>query len=127
MSTPSLDAQLDRLELQFNKLKLSLLDESPEGLQLAGSTFQRLAIEFMQFANGVGRGQLSTPARIRRVKAMALGLATLRECLLRQMAYVDRALAIMLPASREKATYAGVAGAYGSPVRGSGTFSGFAA
>ena len=127
MSKSSLDLQLDMLEAQFNKVKASLLNGSPAALQEAAATFQRLAVEFIQFADAVGRAQLATPARMRRIKALFDGLGTLRECQLRQVAYVERALAVVLPATREKATYTGAAGAYGSAARRSGTFSGFAA
>ena len=127
MSKSSLDLQLDMLEAQFSKVKQSLLSGSPATLQAASATLQRLAVEFIQFADAVGRAQLATPARIRRIKALSEGLGTLRECQLRQVAYVERALAIVLPGAREKPTYPGATGAYGNAARRSGTFSGFAA
>jgi hypothetical protein len=121
MSNFSLDIQLDALESQFKAVEDSLLTGIPAAVQSNGATLQRLAVEFIQMTEQVGRAQLDSPIRIRRVKELARGIATVRESLLRQLAYVDRALEIVVPATREKATYAGV-GAYGNPVRQSGAF-----
>lgn len=115
------------LESQLHAVKRSLLGNSPDAVQASGATLQRLAVEFVQFVDAVGRAQLATPLRMRRIKALSDGLASLRENLLRQAAYVDRALAIVMPGAREKPTYTGAAGAYGGAPRRSGNFSGFAA
>jgi hypothetical protein len=121
MSNFSLDIQLDALESQFKAVADSLLTGSPAAVQFSGATLQRLAIEFIQMSEQVGRGQLDSPSHIRRVKELARGIASVRESLLRRLAYVDRALEIVVPATRERATYAGI-GAYGNPVRQSGAF-----
>jgi hypothetical protein len=126
MSHPSIDTQLSLLESQLKELGVSLMTGNPVAVQAGGAILQRLAVELVHMADGVGRDQLALPLRALRVKALASSVATLREALLRQMAYVDRALEIVVPVTREKATYAG-GGAYGQPVRQSGAFSVLAA
>lgn len=124
-STP-LDTQLDLLESQLNALSLILVDGHPDALQSGSAALQRLAVDLVQVTAGKGLEQLKQPRQRRRVRVLATGIATLRENLLRQMAYVDRALEIVVPATRDKATYAG-SGAYGKPIRQSGAFSVLAA
>jgi hypothetical protein len=121
-----LDTQLDLLESEFNVLAASLLDGKPDAFLAGGSSLQRLAVELAQMANGLGHAELKSSRRIQRIKVLAGGIANLRESLLRHMAYVERALEIVVPATRDKATYAG-SGAYGQPVRQSGAFSVLAA
>lgn len=128
MPTPTLDEQLEVLEAQLNQLKAGLLEGNPAAVQAMGAAFQRLSIEFAQFAGSVGRTQLNSPQRIRKIKSLMAGMAALRENLMRQIAYVERALSIVLPKTPEKSTYgSGSTGAYGTPGRRSGTFSGFTA
>lgn len=122
MSHPTLDSQLDLLEAQFQELGGSLIAGNPELLQAAGARFQQLTVELIQMADQVGRIQLDSPSRARRIRALSSGLGILRENLLRQSAYVDHALAVVVPATQQKATYAG-SRAYGSPIRQSGAFS----
>jgi len=126
MSHSSLDIQLDLLEVHFEELRACLIDGSPAAVQSSGEKLQRLSVEFIQMADAVGRVQLDSPIRIRRIKALASGIASLRENLLRQLAYADRALEIVVPATRRTATYAG-SGAYGNPVRQSGAFTALSA
>lgn len=126
MSHSSLDTHLDLLEAQVRELGASLIGADPTAVQAGGAALQRLAVELVHMVDGMGRGPLESPRRAHRIKALASGIATLRENLLRQMAYVDRALEIVVPVTRDKATYAG-GGAYGKPVRQSGAFSVLAA
>lgn len=121
MPDSSLDIQLGRLETHFKEVEACLIDGNATAMQAAGAKLQLLAVEFIQIADAVGRAQLGSPSRMRRIKALAGGIASLRENLLRQLAYVDHALEIVVPATRKKATYAGSA-TYGSPVRQSGAF-----
>ncbi len=122
MSHSTLDIQLDLLEAQIQELGGSLIAGNPELFQTAGARFQQLAVELIQMADQVGRVQLNSPSRARRIRALSSGLGALRENLLRQSAYVDHALAVVVPATQQKATYAGTR-AYGSPIRQSGAFS----
>ena len=122
MSNISIDSQLDLLDAQIKELGTSLIDGTPELLQAASAKFQQLAVELIQMADEVGRGQLNIPQRARRIRALNSALTTVREGLLRQAAYADHALAQVVPATQHKATYAG-ARAYGGPIRQSGAFS----
>ena len=126
MQSYKLDSQLDLLESQFNALADSLMDGRPDAVVSGGAGLLRLAVEMAQMANTLGHAEFKTPRRMRRIQVLASGMANLRESLLRHMAYVDRALEIVVPASRDKATYAG-SGVYGQPVRQSGAFSVLAA
>jgi len=121
MSHVSLDSQLDLLESHFEALAAHLIDGSPLTLQTHSATLQRLAVELIQMVDLVGRAHFESADRIRRVKALANGVARLRENLLRQLAYVGRALEVVVPATREKATYSGGA-TYGQAARQSGAF-----
>lgn len=126
MQNTSLDTQLDLFESQLNALSASLLEGYPDTLVSGSAALQRLAVDLVRVTGGKGLEQLKQPRQRRRVRVLATGLANLRENLLRQMAYVDRALEIVVPATRDKSTYAG-SGAYGQPVRQSGAFSVLAA
>lgn len=122
MSHFSIHHQLDMLESQLRELAASLVGGNPDQLQHASAKIQQLAVELIQMADVAGRAQLRTPVFSRRVRALSIGLTTVRENLLRQSAYVDHALTLVVPQTREKATYPG-ARAYGGPVRQSGAFS----
>lgn len=126
MSHASIDTQLNLLESQLKELGASLMAGNPIAVQAGGLTLQRLAVELVHMADGAGHDQMALPRRALKIKALASSMATLREILLRQMAYVDRALEIVVPVTRDKTTYAG-GGAYGQPVRQSGAFSVLAA
>jgi hypothetical protein len=126
MPSFNLDTQLDLLESHFHALTASLMDGRSDAFLAGGAVLQRLAVELAQMTNGLSQAELNVSRRMQRIKVLASGMANLRESLLRQMAYVDRALEVVVPATREKATYAG-AGAYGQPVRQSGAFSVLAA
>ncbi len=126
MQSSKLDTQLDLLESQFNALATSLMGGQPDAFLSGGAGLQRLAVEMAQMVKTSGHAEFKTPRRMQRIQVLASGVANLRESLLRHMAYVDRALEIVVPASCDKATYAG-SGVYGQPVRQSGAFSVLAA
>lgn len=121
MARSSLDNHLDLLEAQFKEVGISLIQGSPESLQSHGSKLQQLAVGLIQMVDEVGRAQLDSPDRTKRIKALATGLAVLRENLLRRSSYVDGALELVVPTTGQKPTYAG-SGAYGGPVHQSGAF-----
>lgn len=100
-----LDQQLDRLESELVQLRASLMDGDPTLVQSASTGFQRLAVDFLQMANEMGRVHASTPARMQRIRRLAQDVVGLREILLRRAAYVDRALAVIVPGA-QKTTYA---------------------
>ena len=122
MQFSRLDTQLDLLESQFNILAASLMDGRSDAFLSDGARLQRLAVEMVRMVQAVGHAEFNTPSRMQRIKILASGMANVRESLARHMAYVDRALEIVVPATRDKSTYAG-GGVYGQPVRQSGAFS----
>ena len=122
MSHVSFSHQLDMLESQLNELGASLVGGKPDQLHIASTKIQQLAVDLIQMADAVGRAQLRTPVFLRRVRALSNGLTTVRESLLRQSAYVDHALALLVSEARQKAIYPG-ARTYGGTVRRSGAFS----
>lgn len=122
MSHSVVDAHLDRLESEFKTLSACLIDSQPEALVAASATLQRLAVELAKMAAGTSQMRLKSSSDVSRIKALAAGIASVRENLLRQVAYVGRALEIVVPATRDKSTYAG-GGVYGQPVQQSGAFS----
>jgi hypothetical protein len=126
MSHISLDNQIDLLEERINLLAATVVDGSPDVLQSVSGNLQLLTVELKQMLEVGGLEQLGVSGRISRVRSLAAGLATVREGLLRQSAYVDRALELIVPAMHQKSTYPG-SKAYGAPVRQSGAFSVLAA
>lgn len=122
MLRTALDAHLDILEIEFDTLSACLIDSQPEALLAASATLQRLSVELAKMAGGRGQMPLKSSPQLPRMKTLAAGIANVRESLLRQMAYVGRALEIVVPATGDKSTYAG-GGVYGQPVQQSGAFS----
>jgi hypothetical protein len=121
MAHISLDDQIDLLEGRFNLLAASVVDGSPDVLQSVSAKLQLLTVELMQMLEADGRDQLGVSDRASRVRSLAAGLSTVREGLLRQSAYVDRALETIVPGMQKNSTYPG-SNAYGAPVRQSGAF-----
>jgi hypothetical protein len=121
MAHTSIDSQIDLLEERFNLLAATVVDGSPDVLQSVSASLQLLAVELKQMLEAGGRDQLDVSGRASRVRSLAAGLSTVREGLLRQCAYVDRALELIVPGMQKKSTYPG-SNAYGAPVRQSGAF-----
>ena len=119
MSFTSLEQQFDLLEHQFNEVSSALVDGDPVAVQASSAALQQLSVDFVEIADELGRGCLAPVHLALRLKALADGLPTLRENLLRRSAYVDRALQLVVPAM-QSATYAKTNGPYGSGVRQSG-------
>ena len=131
MTHTVLDHQLDRLESELDQLRASLMDGDPTLVQSASTSFQRLAVDFLQMSDELGRTRSSTPARIQRIKQLAQNVGGLREILLRRTAYVDRALAVIVPGA-QKTTYAAAGPARsgyggGTAARRVGAFAAFSA
>lgn len=122
MTQSSLENQLEILEAQFTEMGASLMAGNPALLESTGARFQQMAVELKQMIDRMGRMQVNSTTRNQRIRALVSGVAVLRENLLRQSAYVDRALGVLVPATGQKATYAGGGGAFNRPVRQSGAF-----
>jgi hypothetical protein len=123
MSSSSLDIQLDLLESQLGELSASLVEGNAPGLQDASMRLQPLVVELVRLADAVGRQALGQQGRLIRLRKLSAALGMVRENLARQAAYVDQALALVVPGAQPKSTYAGSNRGYGSPVRQSGAFS----
>ncbi|MBK7002168.1 MAG: hypothetical protein IPH35_20080 [Rhodoferax sp.] len=131
MTHTVLDHQLDQLESELVQLRASLGDGDPTLVQSASTRFQRLAVDFLQMSNEMGRVRSSTPARMQRIKRLAQDVVGLREILLRRTAYVDRALAVIVPGT-QKTTYAAAGPARsgyggGTAARRAGAFAAYSA
>ena len=118
----SLHDHIDRLEERVNLLAATVVDGSPDLLQTVSGNLQLLAVELKKLLDVEGRHHIEASGLAPRVRLLAAGLATVREGLLRQSAYVDRALELIVPHMQQKSTYPG-SKAYGAPVRQSGAFS----
>lgn len=127
MFTPSFDTHISLLEAQFREVSDALMDRESPALMLSSSaTLQRLTVELVHMADAVGRHQLRSPNHLRRMSALASGMVALRENLVRHSAYVERALEVLVPATRQKSTYAD-SGIYAASIRRSGEFTAFSA
>ena len=118
----SLHDHIDRLEERVNLLATTVVDGSPNLLQSVSGDLQSLAVELKHLLEANVRNPLEASGLATRVRLLAAVLATVREGLLRQSAYVDRALELIVPHMQQKSTYPG-SKAYGAPVRQSGAFS----
>lgn len=122
MPCDSFAERLEGLEGQFKTLSAQLVAGQPEQLTLACTKFQQLAVDLLRLSDPVGRAHMRNPAVVHRIRVLGAGLSNLRENLMRQSAYVDQALALVVPQTVQKATYPGIR-TYGGPVRQSGAFS----
>ena len=126
MSQTTFDKQLNLLESQLHELAKSLIEGDPVLLRDASTKFQHLTVELLHLVKGFKRVSLDAAADTRRITALASGMASFRENLLRRAAYVDTALGMLIPEIKDKPTYSG-SGMYGSPAKRSGSFNAFSA
>lgn len=126
MLQTTFDKQLSLLEFQLHELTASLLEGSPATLQDASAKLQHLTVELLRMAKDTKRVALREPMDMRRVVALSNGMASFRENLLRCSAYIDSALGVLIPESKNKSTYTG-SSVYGSSARRSGSFNAFSA
>ena len=120
MSTSLIDTQLDLIEQQLSEQSAVVLDGNPHQVHIASGALQQLVVDLLQIAGEVKRSDLRAGHYMPRIQALANALQPLREGLLRQSAYVERALEIVMPAAQH-ATYAGGT-RYGGAARQSGAF-----
>lgn len=122
MPCDSFVERLECLEGQFKALSAQLVSGQPEQLTLVCTKFQQLAVDLLRLSDPADRAHMRSPAVAHRIRALGVGLSNVRENLIRQSAYVDQALALVVPQAAQEATYPGVR-TYGGPVRQSGAFS----
>ena len=126
MSTISLEQLLGRIESKFSAVSLALVAGDPIAVQDSSTSLQELTVQFVQVLDELGRYGGVNAQLTARVKALAKALPALRENLLRRAAYVDQALALVIP-STQKTTYSNSHAQYGSALRQSGSLRGLSA
>jgi hypothetical protein len=114
------ESQLDRIEQQFNALRGALVHGQAPDVQTAAANLQQLAVEFRQLIDSMGLHPLRNRALTARIRTLAQSFPVLRDNLFRRTAYVEQALATVVPVA-QSATY-GAAKPYGSVLRQSGEF-----
>ena len=130
MSLTTAEQQLNRLEAQFQAQGQAEFLEyypDPEDLHSSSAALQQLAVEFLQLRNEGGFHSVNASQLELRLQGLAQGMLMVRESLLRRNAYVERALAVLVPQAQAKTTYSDSSAPYGSAVRVSGQFKGLAA
>jgi len=131
MSISHFEGQLSHIEAQLALLSEALLRNDANGVVAASHEVQSLAVLFSQALPQVAASLKGNPAAQLRVRKIAATLGSMREGLLRHSVAVDRALAALVPATKND-TYSPKSGAYarnpyGSAGRQSGEFRGVAA
>jgi hypothetical protein len=126
MSFTSLEYQLDLLERQFNEVSSALIDGDPVAVESNCLALQQLAVDFVQIADELGQSSLDAGHLTIRIQALAEGLPTLRQNLLRRSSFVERALELLVPAMQQT-TYSKNPSPYGKGVQQSGQFKVFSA
>ncbi len=127
MSLTTLEQQLSLLEAQFNAVSSALIAVDPVDVQASSSQLQQLAVDFLHMLDDCGRNSLHAPHLALRLQALAQGMPLVRENLLRRSAYVERALALLVPQAAQQSTYSDSSSPYASGARTSGQFKAFAA
>jgi hypothetical protein len=127
MSGSSLAQQLGLLEDQFSAVSSALVGADPSEVRSSSAKLQQLAVELLQILGGCGRDSLHEPQLAHRLHALAQSMPLVRENLARRSAYVERALALLVPQALAQATYADNSGPYGGGARTSGQFKAFSA
>jgi hypothetical protein len=90
------------------------------GIEASSPALQQLAVGLLQMAPGLQRGDVQSRKRAVRLSALSMKLNTIREGLVRQGAYVERALQVVMP-SAALTTYQD-GGPYRTVARPSGSF-----
>jgi hypothetical protein len=127
MSITNAQQQLGLLESQLKAVSGALLGADSKDVHSSSATLQKLAVDLLQLRNQGGLNGVDATHVALRLQALAQGMAIVRETLLRRSAYVDRALAVLVPQTQAQATYSDSSTPYGTAVRASGQFKGFAA
>jgi len=115
-----LEKALTEVELYFNDVSVALVSE-PLALATASATLRQAAIDFSALLQGLAPIDLKNQNLKLRLKRLADGMAVQRESLIRRTVLVERGLNAIVP-STQSATYAQVAGPYGSAGKQTGAF-----
>jgi hypothetical protein len=121
MSQQSLVGLLDLVEQQFNEVSVVLVSGDPGALQQACEALQQLSVQLMQLLERRDFAHQITQPLALRMQSLSQGIAVLRAQLIRRSAFVDQALAVVVP-TEAHATYGKAASPYGAVTRQSGAF-----
>jgi hypothetical protein len=131
MSTTHLEHYLDHVEQSFSEAAQALASGDPVQSAAACEALQQLAVAFLQASDETGRHAVTTLALKSRIRALTVAFPQLQDALRRNSAYVERALATVVP-TEKPSTYAASQGitsgaVYGTAMRQSGSFTYLAA
>jgi hypothetical protein len=131
MPSTHLEHYLDHVEQSFSEAAQALASGDPAIAAVACEGLLQLAVSFLQACDETGRHTLAVPALKSRIQALVMAFPQLQEALRRNSAYVDRALATVVP-TEKSSTYAASQGItsgalYGTAIRQTGSFTYLAA
>lgn len=112
---------LAKVELCVAKVSVAIVSGEPTELDCASGALQKAAVEFSDFCQTLATTDRKNKDLGLRVKRISAGMAVQREALIRRTVLVNRALNVVVPATRST-TYAQAAGPYGSAGKQTGAF-----
>jgi hypothetical protein len=121
MSQKSLSEFLDLVEQKFNEVSVFIASGEPEQLSAQCHVLQQLSVELMETLTRREFSSQRTPKVHLRLVSLAHGISQARAQMLRRAAYVDQALAIVVP-TESLSTYGKSSSPYGAVARQSGAF-----
>lgn len=121
MFSTLLEDALLNVEQRLNAVSAALVSGEAVALETSSAALRQAAIDFSVVIKGLSAKDLDDERFKLRLKKIASGIASQRESLIRRTVLVDMALNTVVPAT-QGATYAQVAGPYGSAGKQSGAF-----
>lgn len=116
-----LEQALTEVEQRFNELSAALVSGAPTALLAVSSALRQQAVDFSALLQTLGPVERSDKTLKSRLQSIASGMVLQRQSLIRRTVLVEMALNAVVPAT-QGASYAQVAGPYGSPAKQSGAF-----
>ena len=113
MLPAEIEKPLSLIELQCEAVAAAVGSGEPQALEAASLALRQAAVDFAAFMEQLGGAGQAGPELRSRLKKLATRLGVQRENLIRRSVVVDRALNVMVPATR-KSTYGqgGLTGSY---------------
>jgi hypothetical protein len=121
MSELVLDPYWARVEARFRAISVALSEGNPESLNEEAAALQQLAVDLQAFLNSGGTLARMSPALLQRMQELLALMPVLRDALYRRSAYVDQALATLVPVAAEATYGSGGNAKYGVIPKQSGT------
>lgn len=126
MLPATLEQTLCDAERKFGAVSAALVSGEPLALGRAGEQLRQVALDLSALVQALAAPERRNPKLSARLKGLVEGLAFQRESLIRRTVLVERALHVMVPATRS-ATYAPAAAPYASAGKRCGAFTYLAA